>query len=89
MKEKIRQELRVPSELVLLLASPSECKRRFTLLPASDLSARGRRYWPSGWWLLTRRSPFGTGDTYYPGLLAETQRGRVVAFYVSFPAGGD
>jgi hypothetical protein len=46
-------------------------------------------FWPSGWWLVTRRSPFGTGDTRYPGLLAETQSGRVAAFYVSFPAGGD
>jgi hypothetical protein len=45
-------------------------------------------FWPSGYWLLTRRSVFGDG-TEYPGLLAEVARGRVVGFQVRFPAGGD
>jgi hypothetical protein len=48
-----------------------------------------RGYWPTGWWLVTRGSPFGGGDTRYPGLLAETRNGRVVSLQVRFPAGGD
>lgn len=47
-----------------------------------------RYYWPSGWWLITRRSPFGSGGE-YPGLLAETRNGIVVTFRVRYPAGGD
>lgn len=50
---------------------------------------RGLRfYWPSGWWLVTRRELFGGGG-FYPGLLAETARGKVVSFQVRYPAGGD
>jgi hypothetical protein len=50
---------------------------------------RGLRfYWPSGWWLVTRRELFGGGGT-YPGLLAETARGTVISFRVRYPAGGD
>jgi hypothetical protein len=50
---------------------------------------RGLRfYWPSGWWLVTRRELFGGGGT-YPGLLAETARGLVISFQVRYPAGGD
>src|SRR5918992_1421145 len=41
---------------------------------------RGLRfYWPSGWWLVTRRELFGGSGT-YPGLLAETARGTVASF---------
>ena len=50
---------------------------------------RGLRfYWPSGWWLVTRRELFGGGGT-HPGLLAATARGSVVSFQVRYPAGGD
>jgi hypothetical protein len=50
---------------------------------------RGIRYaWPSGWWLVTRTSYFGDGGQ-YPGLLADTRRGRVFALQVRYPAGGD
>lgn len=50
---------------------------------------RGLRfYWPSGWWLVTRRELFGGGGT-YPGLLAETRGGKVISFRVRYPAGGD
>jgi hypothetical protein len=43
---------------------------------------------PAGWWLVRRRSPFGTGG-YYPGLLATLEDRRVDAFHVRYPAGGD
>ena len=50
---------------------------------------RGLRfYWPSGWWLVTRRELFGGSGT-YPGLLAETARDIVISFQVRYPAGGD
>lgn len=50
---------------------------------------RGIRFaWPSAWWLVTRTSHFGDGRQ-YPGLLAETRHGRVFAFQVRYPAGGD
>jgi hypothetical protein len=50
---------------------------------------RGLRfYWPSGWWLVTRRELFGGSGT-YPGLLAETARGTVASFQLRYPAGGD
>ena len=50
---------------------------------------RGERgVWPSGYWLVPRRSIFGAGGG-YPGLLAEVRRGKVVAFQVRYPAGGD
>jgi hypothetical protein len=42
----------------------------------------------SGWWLVVRTSPFGTGGT-YPGLLARSRDGVVTAFVVRYPAGGD
>lgn len=48
-----------------------------------------RGYWPTGWWLITRTSPFGSGNTSYPGLLAEARKGRIVSLQVRFPAGGD
>lgn len=56
--------------------------------PRATLKRGLRFYWPSGWWLVTRRELFGGGG-YYPGLLAETARGRVVSFQVRYPAGGD
>ena len=43
---------------------------------------------PPYWWLVVRRSPFGLGGS-YPGLSAKIQNGRVVAFVVRYPAGGD
>jgi hypothetical protein len=50
---------------------------------------RGLRFsWPSGWWLVTRRELFGRAG-FYPGLLAETARGKVVSFELRYPAGGD
>jgi hypothetical protein len=50
---------------------------------------RGMRfYWPSGWWLV-RRVAIAGGPFAYPGLLAETRGGKVVAFQVRYPAGGD
>jgi hypothetical protein len=48
-----------------------------------------RGFWPSGWWLVTRASRFGSGDTSYPGLLAEARKGRIVSLQVRYPAGGD
>ncbi len=43
---------------------------------------------PGLWWLVTRTSPFGSGGQ-YGGLSAEVVRGRVSAFVVVYPAGGD
>ena len=40
------------------------------------------------WWLVTRKTPFGLGGE-YPGLAAKVVRGRVAAFVVRYPAGGD
>ena len=39
-------------------------------------------------WLVVRRSPFGEGGL-YAGLAARMLRGRVRAFVVQYPAGGD
>jgi len=47
-----------------------------------------RFYWPSSWWLITR-SQIAGGPGFYPGLLAETARGKVISLQVRFPAGGD
>ncbi len=59
------------------------------LLPAGDLPSRAPLLLAlAGWWLITRRSPFGSGGE-YPGLLAETRNGIVVTFRVRYPAGGD
>lgn len=46
-------------------------------------------YWPTGWWLVTRGSLYGPRAGSYPGLLAETKRGRIFSFQVRYPAGGD
>lgn len=43
---------------------------------------------PPYWWLVVRRSAFGLGGT-YPSLSAKVRGGRVVAFIVRYPAGGD
>jgi hypothetical protein len=43
---------------------------------------------PPYWWLVVRRSPFGAGGR-YPGIAAKVRDGRVVAFIVRYPAGGD
>ena len=57
-------------------------------------AAHVRRLYPratrhGAWfWLLTRRSRVGAGGR-YPGLAAKISRGRVVAFRVRYPAGGD
>jgi hypothetical protein len=56
--------------------------------PRASLHRGLRFYWPSGWWLIMRPELFGGGGT-YPGLLAATARGNVVAFHVRYPAGGD
>jgi hypothetical protein len=58
------------------------------LYPNAPFRRGEPRLWPSGYWLLTRRSVFGDGAE-YPGLLAEVARGRVTGFQVRFPAGGD
>jgi len=57
--------------------------------PRADGHRGLRGFWPTGWWLVTRGSPFGGGGARYPGLLAETRNGRVFSLQVRFPAGGD
>lgn len=58
--------------------------------PARRVSALYGPHRVSGaWaWLLTRRSPFGTGGV-YAALSARMQSGRVTAFRVKYQAGGD
>jgi hypothetical protein len=46
-----------------------------------------RRFSGSWAWLLTRW--YAAYDAPYPGLAAKIHRGRVTAFRVRFPAGGD
>jgi hypothetical protein len=70
----------------LRIGMPSTSIRRY--YPRATFKRGLRFYWPSGWWLVTRRESFGGGG-FYPGLLAETRRGKVVAFQVRYPAGGD
>ena len=45
-------------------------------------------FWPAGWWLVKRQSPFGTGGS-YPGLHAKMSDWRLVEIHVRYPAGGD
>jgi hypothetical protein len=58
-----------------------------------DTVQKLRRIYPTarnragGWWIVTRSSPAGGGA--YPGLLAQIRDGRVRAFVVRYPAGGD
>jgi hypothetical protein len=70
----------------LRVGMPARTIRR--LHPRARRQPGLRNYWPSGWWLVTRVSPFGNGGE-YPGLLAETRRGRVSGFRVRYAAGGD
>jgi hypothetical protein len=63
--------------------------RRLVRLYRTASFQRGERgFWPSGFWFVRRYSIYGEGS-YYPGLLAETRAGTVVAFHVRYPAGGD
>ena len=70
----------------LQIGMPSSSIRRY--YPDAAFHKGLRFYWPSGWWLITRRQITG-GPGFYPGLLAETARGEVISFQVRFPAGGD
>jgi hypothetical protein len=70
----------------LQIGMPSTAIRRY--YPRAIFQKGLRFYWPSGWWLVTRREIAG-GPGFYPGLLAETARGKVISFQVRFPAGGD
>jgi hypothetical protein len=70
----------------LRIGLPSTAIRRY--YPRATFHKGYRFYRPSGWWLITRRQIVG-GPGFYPGLLAETARGKVVSFQVRFPAGGD
>lgn len=63
-------------------------RRVRNLYSSAEFHAARPGFWPKGWWLVRRWSPFGTG-AWYPGLLAQTENRRVVAFHVRFPAGGD
>jgi hypothetical protein len=63
-------------------------RRLKRLYPGATFHRANRPFWPAGWWLVTRTSPFGTGGT-YPGLLAVMKDRRVAAFQVRYPAGGD
>jgi hypothetical protein len=65
--------------------SVSKLRRRY---PAAGYHRGERGFWPSGFWLVRRYSTYGEGS-FYPGLLAETRAGTVVAFHVRYPAGGD
>lgn len=56
-----------------------------TLYPGARYGADGNG--GEGWWLVARRNATGPGT--YPGLLARTRAGRVTAFVVRYPAGGD
>jgi hypothetical protein len=58
--------------------------------PLRSLRARypGAELHAPYWWLVVRRSPFGSGGR-YAGLSAKVRDGRVVAFIVRYPAGGD
>lgn len=58
------------------------------LYPGAKFHGGMHNFWPSGWWLVRRTSPFGSGGS-YPGLLAHMHDHRVAAFHVRYPAGGD
>jgi hypothetical protein len=59
-----------------------------SLYPAARFHRGLRHFWPAGWWITPRANRFGLGGT-YPGLLAETRGGRIVAFHVRYQAGGE
>jgi hypothetical protein len=63
-------------------------RRLRNLYPKARFHPAERSFWPAGWWLVRRWSPFGTGG-YYPGLLARMDDRRVASFHVSFAAGGE
>jgi hypothetical protein len=58
------------------------------LYPNARYHAANPGFWPAGWWLVPRSSPFGSGGS-YPGLLARMAERRVSQFHVRHPAGGD
>jgi hypothetical protein len=70
----------------LRIGQPVSALRR--LYPDAEFRRGLRGVWPSGWWLVTRRTPFGLGGS-YPGLLATTRQGLVNSLQVRYPAGGD
>ena len=57
------------------------------LYPKARYHAGLRGFRPGGYWLVPRSERFNPGT--YPGLLAETSRGRVVSLQVRYQAGGD
>ena len=59
-----------------------------SLYPRARFQRGLRHFWPAGWWITPRANRFGLGGS-YPGLLAETRGGRVVAFHVRYQAGGE
>jgi hypothetical protein len=59
-----------------------------SLYPDARYHSATPGYWPAGWWLVRRSSPFGGGG-HYPGLLATIEDRRVNAFHLRYPAGGD
>lgn len=63
-------------------------RRLRNLYPRAEWHRSEPGFWPAGWWLKKARSPFGDGSA-YPGLLAKMKDGRVAAFHVRYPAGGD
>jgi hypothetical protein len=63
-------------------------RRLRNLYPNAKFHRALPNFYPSGWWLVPRRSQFGTGGL-YPGLLAHMRDRRVVSFHVRYPAGGD
>lgn len=70
----------------LRLRDPVSRLRR--LYTAARFHPGTRGFWPAGWWLVPRANRFGLPGM-YPGLLAETSGGRVVAFHVRYQAGGE
>jgi hypothetical protein len=63
-------------------------RRLRNLYPRAEHHEASRGFWPAGWWLARRRSPYGAGGS-YPGLLAEMSDRRVVEFHIRFQAGGE
>jgi hypothetical protein len=59
-----------------------------SLYPSARFHTGLRGYWPAGCWLVRRANRFGLPGS-YPGLLAETRAGRVVAFHVRYQRGGE
>ena len=70
------------------LAIGDRRRRLRNLYPNAAYHPREPGFWPAGWWLVPRRSQYGTGGG-YPGLLAQMKDRRVFAFHVRYPAGGD